>query len=116
MKRLTFLGLMAMAACSPLETGPSPVDATYLAPIVTDLQLAEAIVGDIPTVIRDSMRKVYYDRVLEQHQISQEVFDSLMWVVRKEPKWIAELYQLVNDQLAKVEAEQQRKPEKVREK
>ncbi|MEL6276139.1 MAG: DUF4296 domain-containing protein, partial [Bacteroidota bacterium] len=109
MKRLAILVLIA-TACSPQQIGLSPVDVNSLAPIVADLQLAEAIVGDIPTTVRDSMREVYYNRVMEQHHITSEQFDSLMWIIRKEPAWVAELYQLVNDELAKMEAEQQRTP------
>ena len=48
--------------------GPPPVDMNRLAPMLTDLQVAESLMTEMPVVLRDSMREVYYDRVLEDHR------------------------------------------------
>jgi hypothetical protein len=89
---LFLLPLLALNTCADAKAGDPPVDLEELAPLMADLQLAEALTGEIPILVRDSMREVYYDNILEEYGKDRATFDSLLWLVRQEPVWIDSLY------------------------
>ncbi|OAV46170.1 DUF4296 domain-containing protein [Lewinella sp. 4G2] len=90
---LTLPPLLFLAtACTTDTPGPIPVDADRLVPMLAEMHLAESLVTEVPVVLRDSMREVFYDGVLSEHGSTQEEFDSLMWIVRQEPAWVDSLY------------------------
>lgn len=106
MKRFFALTLLfLMTGCASPDAGPPPVDLEILAPIIAELQLADALSTEVPVLVRDSIKKEYYSRVLGDHQMNQATFDSLTWIIRQEPTWIDSLYTRVGDLLAKLEAE-----------
>jgi len=106
MKRFLALTLLfLMTGCASPDAGPPPVDLDILAPVMADLQLADALSTEIPVLLRDSIKNVYYSRVLEDYDMDQATFDSLTWIIRQEPTWIDSLYTRVGDLLAKLEAE-----------
>ena len=88
------VGLLSLVLlrCASLDPGPPPVDPDLLAPILVDLHLAQALAGEVPLVVRDSIQAVYYDRVLADYDLSRESFDSMLWLVRQEPQWIDTIY------------------------
>lgn len=106
MTRPTLLILfLSFAACTSPGAGDCPVDLDMMAPLMTDLHLAEALSTEVPIQVRDSMQEVYFNKVLEEYQISRESFDSLMWVIRQEPVWVDSLYARVGVALTKMETE-----------
>lgn len=90
--------------CVKQGPGAPPPEAEYLAPIVVQLQLAEALSSEVPVLVRDSMRQVYYDQTLADHGLDRGKFDSLLWIVRQEPSWVDSLYSRVGVLLAEQEA------------
>lgn len=98
------LVLCLLTSCASPDAGECPVDLDKLAPLVSDLQLAEALTTEIPVPVRDSMRDVYFDNVLAQYNSDRRSFDSLTWIVRREPAWVNELYTKVGVLLAKEDA------------
>lgn len=86
---------LLLAGCASPDVGPPPVDLDELAPLMADLQLAEALSTELPIVVRDSVRQVYFDRVMEDHNTNRAAFDSITWLVRQEPIWIDSLYNKV---------------------
>lgn len=82
----------AFWSCAQNGPGPPPVDLDEMAPLIADLQLAEALTGEVPVMVRDSMRDVYMLSILAEYDLTQEEFDSVMWLVRQEPVWIDSLY------------------------
>lgn len=100
------LPVLLTAGCASPGPPPPPPEATALAPVVADLQLAEAMATEVPVLLRDSMRNVLFDRTLADHDLDRKRFDSLLWIVRAEPAWIATLYSRVGDILSRTEAEQ----------
>jgi hypothetical protein len=46
-------------------------------------------------MVRDSIREVYYDRVLADHDYNRASYDSITWILRQEPVWIDSLYEKV---------------------
>jgi len=103
---LPFLAFCLFTTCASPDAGKCPVDLDKLAPIVSDLQLAEALATEIPVPVRDSMREVYFNNVLAEYDTDRHSFDSLTWIVRSEPAWINELYTKVGVLLAKEEVKQ----------
>ena len=89
------------AGCASLDPGPPPVDTDSLAATIADLQLAQSLVGEVPIVIRDSMQSVYYESVLADHGLTRPSFDSLMWLVRREPAWIDTVYARAGEIIAR---------------
>jgi hypothetical protein len=65
---------------------------------------AEALASEVPVLIRDSMRQVFYDQTLAGHNLDRVGFDSLLWKVRAEPSWVDSLYSRVGVILAEKEA------------
>ena len=63
-----------------------------MARIIADLNLSEGLVAEVPVIVRDSMQAVYFDKVLGEHDLTREQFDSIMWVIRREPAWIDSVY------------------------
>lgn len=97
------LALFLLTTCASPDAGECPVDLNKLAPLVSDLQLAEALATEIPVPVRDSMREVYFDNVLAEYDTDRRSFDSLTWIVRSEPAWVNALYTKVGVLLAKEE-------------
>lgn len=98
------LVFLAQGCVSP-DAGPPPVDLEKIAPVLVDLQIAEALSAEVPVLIRDSVKQVYYHRVLKDYEMSQATFDSLTWIIRQEPIWVDSLYTRVGILLAKLEAD-----------
>lgn len=63
-----------------------------MARVIADLSLAEGLVAEVPVIVRDSMQAVYFDSVLAEHDLTRPAFDSLLWIVRREPAWIDSVY------------------------
>jgi hypothetical protein len=84
-----------LTACVSPGAGPPPVDMDRLAAVTADLQMAEAMSVEIPVMVRDSIREVYYDRVLADHDYNRASYDSITWILRQEPVWIDSLYEKV---------------------
>ncbi|MEM6769830.1 MAG: hypothetical protein AAF597_04510 [Bacteroidota bacterium] len=101
---LLFLPLL-LHSCAKPGPGLPPPEAELLAPVVADLQLAEALSSEVPVLVRDSMRNVIYDLTLADHDLDRATFDSLLWIVRAEPEWVDSLYSRVGVILAAREAE-----------
>lgn len=99
---------LVLGSCTPDKIGPPPVDVELLVPVLADLQVAESLMIEVPAPLRDSMREVYYEAVLDDYQLSKERFDSLLLIVRREPEWVSVVYSGVSDELSKREAESRR--------
>ena len=113
---LFILCFIFLTGCTPDVLGPAPVDVEKMSLVLTDLQIAESLKAEVPSKLRDSMQTVYEDNILADHGLNRTSFDSLMWIIRKEPEWVAEVFALVNDNLARLNADEKRIPEEVEEK
>lgn len=98
--------LLALVSCAQAEPGPPPAEVQNLIPVLADLHLLEALVDELPLDLRDSTRATWYDKALADHDLQFAEFDSLMWVLRSEPDWMAEVYTKVQEELAVREAEE----------
>ena len=92
LRLLPFLLLICLSRCADVDPGPPPVDTDRLSRTLADLQLAEALVSEVPVILRDSMQALYYESVLEEYGYTRESFDSVMWIIRSEPVWIDSIY------------------------
>ena len=80
--------LLFLAGCAEREFAPPPVDLDAFAPILADAMVAQSLTAEVPTVLRDSMRGVYLQRSLEVYGMDTTAFDSLMYLLRREPHWV----------------------------
>jgi len=69
--------ILSLTACTSPGAGECPVDLDMMSPLMTDLHIAEALSNEVPVQVRDSMQKVYFNKVLEDYQLSRTDFDSL---------------------------------------
>lgn len=92
--------LLFLAACTSPGAGPPPVDIPRLARLTADLQMAEALTIEIPVSVRDSVRQLYFDKITTDHGYTLDEYDSLLWIVRREPVWIDSLFSLAGDSIA----------------
>ncbi len=83
---------LLVLGCANVDPGPAPVDVDRLSQTIAELQLAEALIAEIPVVVRDSMQTVYFESILADHDYSRTEFDSIMWIVRSQPVWIDSVY------------------------
>lgn len=105
--RILAILLVVFVACAKPGPGEPPFNLERLAPLIAELQIAEGITNEVPVVVRDSMRQVYYDAVLHEFSTNRTEFDSLLWLVRQEPAWVDSLYTKVGDILSKRQAERE---------
>lgn len=108
-KILLLLLAVVLSSCTSPDAGPPPVDLEFLAPLVAELQVAEALSTEVPILVRDSMKEEFFDRVLADHHTDRATFDSLTWIIREEPSWIDSLYSKVSVILAKKKANEKAK-------
>ena len=81
--------MLPLAACTSPGPGECPVGLTT----------------EIPVLVKDSIQEIYFEKVLEDYQLSRAEFDSLMWIIRSEPVWVDSLYTRIGETLARLEAE-----------
>lgn len=104
---------LSLLACTPASVGEPPFDTEPLSKLIVDLHIMEGLSIEIPVTLRDSMKEVYFNHILEDHGFTEEKFDSLMWIVRSEPIWLENFYRTVSDKVAVLDAESKRVPSKV---
>lgn len=107
---LWMLPAVFFLGCRPNDKELPPVDVERLSELVADLHLMEGMSVEIPITLRDSMKAIYTERVLADHDFTAAEFDSLMWIVRSEPIWMESFFEAVSDRLAVLEAKQSRVP------
>ncbi len=105
MYRILCFVFLLFQACSDSVPGEPPVDLDALAPLVADMQLAEGLATEVPIIVRDSMREVYFERTLSAYGSNRAEFDSLLWLVRQEPRWVDSLYSRVGVIITRQQAE-----------
>ena len=81
------------------------VEVHEITPVIAEMQLAEALTGEVPVVVRDSMREVYMQSILKEHGLNQEEFDSIMWLVRQEPIWIDSVYSKAGEIISRMQVD-----------
>ena len=98
------LPLLCLLSCTSATPGPVPVDLDELAPAVTDVQLSEALLIEVPVLLRDSLQQVFYERALADNGYDSVRFDAEMWLVRQEPEWVDSLLRRVEEEVARRKA------------
>ncbi|MCP9234799.1 DUF4296 domain-containing protein [Lewinella sp. JB7] len=93
MKWTLILGILPLLiGCANVNPGPPPVDTARMSLVLADLHVTQALSGEVPVLVRDSMEAVFYDAVLADHGLTRQEFDSIMWILRQEPVWIDSVY------------------------
>ena len=108
MKLLTAIlpTLIVLAGCADVDPGPPPVDTARMARIIAELNISEGLVAEVPVIVRDSMQAVHLEEVLGEHDMTREAFDSILWIIRREPAWIDSVYTRAGEIVAREMIEQ----------
>ncbi len=95
---LSVVALFALGSCSPAEVSlPLPKD--QLTEVLIDIHLAEAAVQELPVDRRDTVLRVLYAEILQQHGLDSATFDSAIVLIRKQPKLMDGMYTSILDSL-----------------
>lgn len=98
-KRWIFLiGCIFLVACGE-KTPEIPIESDKLVKILVDVHLAESAMQDMPSLIRDSMGKVYYEQIFEIHNVRESEFNQSMRVIKGDPVLLDQTYKKVQEEL-----------------
>ena len=92
---------LLLLGCANMNPGPPPIDVDRLASVVAELNLAQSVSSQAPVIVRDSIQAVYFEKVLADHDLTRPEFDSLMWIVRREPVWVDSVYSRAGEMVAR---------------
>jgi len=90
---IVFLGIICFLGCKE-DLKPTLSD-DKMVDVLTDLHLAEAAMLTLNKRIKDSVYLVYYKQVFEIHDVKDSVFFKDLELIRKDPVWIAKIYEEV---------------------
>lgn len=100
--------MLLLASCQSGEEEapqePLPLQQEQLVSILVDVQLAEAALKAYKPETRDSLSRVYYERIAHLHGVSRE--EILRWLeeVNDDPKLMEEVYKQVLEELNRRDA------------
>ena len=92
-KLLVFIGMICFWGCKE-DLKPTLSD-EKMVDVLTDLHLAEASMLTLNKKLKDSVYLVYYGQIFEIHQVEDSVFFRDLEIIRKNPKWVEEIYDKV---------------------
>jgi Domain of unknown function (DUF4296) len=73
--------MLGLCACN--GSGRMPIPEKKLVLITVDMHYAEAALQNVYGTQKDSLKKVYYDEILQLHQIKKEDFEASMRVLQQ---------------------------------
>lgn len=99
------IAILLIFGCSSKSDPAQRLSNNELVNLLTELHVAEAAVQHLPTTgnIKDSMANIYYNQILEKHQLSREEYEQIMVGIRTEPGMLIKLYDQVIDSLSQLE-------------
>lgn len=67
--------------------------------LLTDLHLAENAAQELLPEVRDSMKKVYFQRILADHAVSAQAFNQCVDFLNQHPDQLQAVYALMQEKL-----------------
>ncbi len=103
--KLISLYLFALLLASGCQKGPQlSISEEVLVKAMADTHIAEAAVQNLSGVYKDSMKRVYFQQVLEIHQIEENQFRRAMDSLAANPEALEKIIRKVESRLADLEA------------
>jgi len=95
---LGFLLFTSLPACQKTEYSYS-LSEEQLRAILLDIHASEAMVKTYDINSRDSISKVFYQQILEIHEIEASIFEKDFQMLKRNPKKLEDLYKNVEKDL-----------------
>ena len=83
-----------------------PMKESELVDLLIDVHVAEAAVQDLYGATKDSVGQAYYGQIYQIYDIDQNIFDTTMAVLRRNPKYAGSVYQKVMKEIDRRQADQ----------
>lgn len=100
-----FLAAALLVACRK-ERNKIPMKESELVDLLIDVHVAEAAVQDLYGATKDSVGQAYYQQIYQMHDIDQNMFDTTLAVLRRNPEYAGRIYQKVMQEIDRRQAEQ----------
>lgn len=94
--------IVSFFSCSE-DKHPLLVDDAKAISILLDINIANIAKNKYPTTLKDSIIKVYKTQICDMHQLKEEEFDTLMWMIQNDFDRHNRLYSKLIDTLKKLE-------------
>lgn len=82
-----------------------PIERDKLITVLVDVHVAEAAMQELPSEKRDSLGKVYYQKIFSLHGVTEADFNKSMFLIRQDPEDLEALYKEVISTLEKKDEE-----------
>ncbi|MBK7871395.1 MAG: DUF4296 domain-containing protein [Saprospiraceae bacterium] len=92
--------ILFVAACTP-RNERLPIDEPKLVAILVDVHLAEAAMQEMPSIIQDSVGRIYYNQIFRIHQVSEADFNKTIYLLKMNPAKMESVYKKVSETLDK---------------
>jgi ribosomal protein L20A (L18A) len=102
MNRWYWLALIFVAGCSRQEQPPLGEDKLIQA--LTDAHVMESALQQLSGTYKDSMRQVYFEQLLEVHEIREEDFRRSVDALARNPVKMERIYRKVGEEINQKEA------------
>lgn len=76
-----------------------PLEQEVVVDLLTDLHLAENVAQELLPEVRDSMKKIYFQRILTDHEVSADVFNQCIDFLNQHPDQLQTVYGLMQEKL-----------------
>jgi hypothetical protein len=101
MIRLRWLILLLMTSCG--HAVDLPLEEDRLVEALIDTHLMEAALQPLSGTFKDSMRQVYFEQMLDIHDISEEEFRASVTLLAQDPQQMERIYRKVSADIKKKE-------------
>ncbi len=78
---------------------PLPIEEDKLVEVLTDVQIAEAALRQTPSFDKDSIARLYYERIMAIHGVQQADFDTALVRLHRYPELGLKIYARVQQRL-----------------
>lgn len=96
--KLTMLILISCTACQK-EKYVYQLSDQQLESIIIDIHASEGMVKNFEITLRDSISRVYYDQIMDIHEVEEPIFKKDFEMLKRNPEKLEELYKKIEKEL-----------------
>jgi hypothetical protein len=94
-----------MSGCSREASLPIPEE--QLIPVLIDVHAGETAASHLAGDEKDSVMAVYYQQIMEIHEVEREEFDTCVAIIKNNPELAKKIYEKINEELKKKQLRKQ---------
>ncbi len=107
----TIFCYLSLLSCNKNKTD-LPIERDKLIAILMDVHLAEAAMQETTLENKDSLGKLYYQKIFNLYGVTEAEFNKSMFLIRQNPKELDAIYKEVIETMDKKETEIRKMPSK----